>query len=240
MCPSKRAGFFIVVDGIDGAGKSTQIARLSKIFSSSTRELVVSREPTDGKWGRMIRESATKGRLSAEDELQAFLEDRRDHCQRLIRPSLESGCIVLIDRYLYSTVAYQGLRDSSHRPSNGLSALQSDLLDSMRSEFPTPDITFFFDLPVSLALQRIRQCRGDTPNEFEQESALTAIRNCFSSMTQICPETELVDCSGDADSVTKTLMASLRESALVQRCCKIPLEDDPLYQMLLDTSGLTT
>ena len=62
-------GLFIVIEGIDGTGKSTQSKRLAEWFRSRGREVVLSREPTDGPWGKKLRESATTGRLSAEEEL---------------------------------------------------------------------------------------------------------------------------------------------------------------------------
>ena len=104
------SGLFIVLEGIDGAGKSTQIRCLTEKLAASGRPPVVSREPTDGPHGRRLRESATRGRLSAEEELATFLADRREHVSNLILPSLAAGKVVVLDRYYFSTAAYQGAR----------------------------------------------------------------------------------------------------------------------------------
>ncbi len=196
IVPSKtRRGIFIVIDGIDGAGKSTQVKRLSRWLQELGYKVTASREPTDGPFGRMIRESATTGRLSLTDELNAFLDDRREHVRTLIEPSLEQGHVVIVDRYFYSTVAYQGLRGAD----------RESLLKQMRAEFPIPDITLFFDLPVSEALRRISENRGEVPNEFEQEAALTEIRSSFQSMAEMCKEVRRVDCNTTPDEVAESI-----------------------------------
>src|SRR5690606_29927239 len=103
-------GLFIVLEGIDGTGKSTQAVRLGEWFSRAGHEVLISREPTDGPWGRKLRESAATGRLSADEELECFLEDRRQHVRELIEPALREGKVVILDRYYFSTMAYQGAR----------------------------------------------------------------------------------------------------------------------------------
>ncbi|TWU31583.1 dTMP kinase [Novipirellula artificiosorum] len=196
------AGVFLVIDGIDGAGKSTQVGRLADLVRLAGRTVLQSREPTDGPWGRKIRESAISGRMSPEQERHAFLQDRREHVLTRITPALRRGDVVIVDRYFYSTVAYQGLRggDTEH------------LLEQMLAEFPIPDLTLFFDLPVPVALTRISENRGDTPNEFEAKEALTKIRSSFQQMASVCPEVCTIDCSGTADDVTRLIAKALLES----------------------------
>ncbi|TWU24938.1 Thymidylate kinase [Novipirellula galeiformis] len=193
-------GVFIVIDGIDGAGKSTQVDRLCVWLRSQGYEVTQSREPTDGRWGKMIRASATTGRLSAEDELNAFIEDRREHVATLIQPALAKGNVVVVDRYFYSTVAYQGLRGAD----------TGSLLSEMRGEFPAPDLALFFDLPVDVALQRISEHRGDVPNEFEQEDALTEIRKSFHHMATQCAEVEVVDCTPTPDEIAENVISRVQ------------------------------
>ena len=72
-------GVLVAVEGIDGAGKTTQVERLTELFTREGYSVVRTKEPTDGPWGRKLRESATTGRLSPEDELDTFLRDRREH-----------------------------------------------------------------------------------------------------------------------------------------------------------------
>jgi dTMP kinase len=100
----------IAIEGIDGAGKTTQVQMLREALERIGEHPVASKEPTNGRWGKLIKESATTGRLSIEDELNAFLHDRTEHVDSLVSPELNKGGIVILDRYFYSSIAYQGSR----------------------------------------------------------------------------------------------------------------------------------
>ena len=136
-------GRFLVFEGIDGAGKSTQIELLAQALRERGLDPVLSREPTDGPWGRRLRESATTGRMSAADELAHFIHDRTEHVKQLIEPSLAAGRWVILDRYYYSTIAYQGVR--------GLDP--QGLLQQMERLFPKPDRVFLLDLDPAAGLR---------------------------------------------------------------------------------------
>jgi dTMP kinase len=164
-------GLFIVIEGIDGTGKSTQVKRLGDWFESHGREVVLSREPTAGPWGSKVRESAASGRLSAAEELQCFLNDRAEHVRELIRPALAAGKVVILDRYYFSTMAYQGAR--------GFDPVE---IRRRNEEFaPVPDRLLIMDLDVDTALERIG-VRGDTANEFEKRDSLERCREIFLSL----------------------------------------------------------
>jgi dTMP kinase len=164
-------GLFIVIEGIDGTGKSTQSKRLAEWFRSRGREVVLSREPTDGPWGKKLRESATTGRLSAEEELECFLNDRREHVEMSIKPALAEGKVVILDRYYFSTMAYQGARGFDP----GEIRLRNEAFA------PQPDLLLILDLSVESAHGRIG-ARGDTANEFEQRDTLSRCREIFLSL----------------------------------------------------------
>lgn len=188
------AGLFIVIEGIDGTGKSTQAKRLGEWFTSQGREVVLSREPTAGPWGQKVRESAATGRLSPEDELQYFLNDRLQHVEELIKPSLAAGKVVILDRYYFSTMAYQGARGfdpNEIRRKNELFA-------------PVPDLLLIMDLDVDTALTRIG-ARGDTANEFEQRDNLTRCREIFLSL-QNEPFARVICSNGTLDEVAKRVI----------------------------------
>jgi dTMP kinase len=182
-------GTFIVLDGIDGTGKSTQARRLGDWFISQGREVVLSWEPTDGPWGAKLRASASSGRLSPEDELQYFLNDRRQHVEELIVPSLAAGKVVILDRYYFSTMAYQGAR--------GLDPAEIRILNEQFA--PVPDFLFILDLDVDAALARIG-ARGDIANEFEKRESLERCREIFLSLKDE-PFTRIIDSSGSLDEV---------------------------------------
>ena len=182
-------GLFIVIEGIDGTGKSTQARRLGESFQSQGREVVLSREPTDGPWGKRLRESASTGRLSPEDELQYFLNDRRQHVDELIKPALAEGKVVILDRYYFSTMAYQGAR--------GFDPLE---IRKRNEEFaPVPDLLLILDLDVDTAHTRIG-VRGDTTNEFEKRENLMRCREIFLSLKDE-PFVRVIDSEGTLDEV---------------------------------------
>ena len=167
-CKPARQGLFIVLEGIDGTGKSTQARRLAEWFQRRGRDVVLSREPTDGPWGSKLRESANSGRLSAEEELECFINDRRQHVSDKILPSLAAGKVVILDRYYFSTMAYQGAR-----------GFDPDCIRRSNEQFaPVPDLLLILDLNVDDALARIGR-RGDSANEFEQREALQRCRDIF-------------------------------------------------------------
>jgi dTMP kinase len=164
-------GTFIVIEGIDGTGKSTQVARLAEWFTAHGREVVVSREPTDGPWGKQLRESAASGRLEPAQELEYFLNDRRQHVAELIAPALAAGKVVILDRYYFSTMAYQGAR--------GFDPAEIRRLNEAFA--PLPDLLLILDLDVEAAHGRIGT-RGDTANAFEQRETLERCRQIFLSL----------------------------------------------------------
>lgn len=172
-----KKGRLIVVEGIDGAGKSTQVKRLAEALRAAGRTVVVSREPTDGPWGKKLRASASTGRMSPDEELHAFIEDRRQHVAELIQPALDRGDDVLLDRYYYSTIAYQGIRGGD------VAAIRS----ANEAIAPKPDLVLLIDFDPQLALSRISQSRGEVPNEFEKLDQLQAIRRIFLECAAVEP-----------------------------------------------------
>jgi dTMP kinase len=189
-------GLFLVIEGIDGTGKSTQAQRLAEWLRERGREVVTSREPTDGPWGRKLRESAATGRLSPEDELEYFLRDRRQHVEEVIAPALAAGKVVILDRYYFSTMAYQGAR--------GFDPAE---IRRRNEEFaPVPDLLLVLDLEVDAALERIG-ARGDTANEFEKRDSLQKCREVFLSLAGE-PFVRVISTNGTPDEVG----AAIREA----------------------------
>ncbi len=129
-------GILVAFEGIDGAGKTTQANRLAERLRAADIDFVQSKEPTSGKWGTLLRASATTGRLSPEDELAAFVNDRREHVETLIRPALKAGKVVIVDRYYFSTVAYQGAR--------GLDA--AEVMRANEAFAPEPDLLVLLEV----------------------------------------------------------------------------------------------
>lgn len=168
---SPSPGLLVVIEGIDGTGKSTQAKALATWLREQGHDAIASREPTDGPWGRKIRATAATGRLSPAEELDYFLCDRREHVAEIIAPALAAGKIVVLDRYYFSTMAYQGSRGVD----------PGEIRRTNEDFAPVPDLLLILDLDVDTALQRIGS-RGDTANEFEQRGSLARCREIFLSL----------------------------------------------------------
>jgi dTMP kinase len=141
-----KRGRLLAFEGLDGCGKSTQLAALARALREAGHEVIATREPTDGPDGRRIRAMARSGEAVApEQELRWFVEDRRAHVAEVIGPALASGRLVLTDRYYLSTVAYQGAR--------GLDP-EAILRDS-EAEFPLPDLAIVLEIDPAVALERV-------------------------------------------------------------------------------------
>jgi len=197
MIPVQRQGLFIVFEGTDGTGKSTQIDLLDKYLQQNEYPVVTTREPTDGKYGQIIRKLySDRAKYSPEEELQLFLEDRREHVNTLIVPALNEGKIILCDRYFLSTAAYQG----------AIGFDPEEILQ--RNAFaPPPDIAFLLQMPLEEALSRIVDNRGDTLNDFEGLESLKKVAKIFNGINRsyICK----IDASGSAAEVHYRIIARL-------------------------------
>lgn len=187
---------FIAFEGIDGSGKSTQAKKFVEWARAQGREVVSSREPTDGPWGKKIREARFTARLSPQDELEAFINDRKEHVESLIKPALARGAIVVVDRYYYSTVAYQGARGLDPQA----------LLARNRAFAPVPDCVVLVDLDPKLALERI-QSRGEGTDLFENLAALTKVRQIFLSLVD--SHVAVIDGARDPEVVFADVKARL-------------------------------
>ena len=174
--PKSRKGALIVFEGIDGAGKSTQAKLLFERLKKAGFDAVLSREPTGGEWGRKLRGliESGRGRTTPEEELDWFIKDRFQHVEALIRPSLKEGKIIVLDRYYFSTMAYQG-------------ALGLDPWDIERRnrEFaPEPDLLFLIEIPPQKGLQRIKEARDKGTDSFERENYLFRVSQIFNSLNK--------------------------------------------------------
>jgi len=188
---------FIVIEGIDGTGKSTQAKRLADHLTSQGKTVILSREPTDGPWGTLLRNSASTGRLSPEEELETFLKDRRQHVEEKIAPALAAGHTVILDRYYFSTMAYQGARGFDPQ----------EIRRKNEAFAPIPDLLLILDLDVDTAIERIG-VRGDTANEFEQLANLARCREIFLTLKDE-PFARIIPTDSGPDEVTRRILKSL-------------------------------
>ncbi len=142
-----KKGVFIVIEGLDGSGKTTQTVLLTEQLSK-THSVFCTAEPSNGKIGAFIRQSCLYGekRLPTEAEALLFAADRIEHLQNEIKPALEEGKVVVCDRYIYSSLAYQG--------SAGLSL---DWIKTINARALQPDFAIFIDVPAERVIERLQR-----------------------------------------------------------------------------------
>ena len=193
-------GLFIVFEGIDGTGKSSQCKLLHQALLDLGYTVHLDKEPSDQKYGAIVRQSATTGRLSPEKELEYFHLDRKMHVEELINPAKTAGEIVILDRYYFSTMAYQGQRGFDPK----------ELRKQNEAFAPKPDLLFILDLPVEISLERIGG-RGDTANEFEQKDALQYCRDTFLGVANE-PFAHVIDTQVTIEEVHAAVMEVVRKA----------------------------
>ncbi|KKN38440.1 hypothetical protein LCGC14_0753390 [marine sediment metagenome] len=166
-----QKGILIVFEGIDGSGKSTQAKILLERLQEEDFDAVYFREPSKGKWGRKIKKKALHpDSLSPEEELDLFQKDRRENVEQNLKPALKKKKIVILDRYYYSNIAYQGAK-----------GIDEKLIRRMNEEFAVePDLVFIFDIDPKKGLERIEN-RKKKDKLFEREDYLVKVREIFRS-----------------------------------------------------------
>jgi len=187
-------GLLVVVEGIDGTGKTTLIERLAKYCHAKKLECIVGREPTNGPWGMLLRQSARSGRLPLEEELELFMKDRAEHVEQVIRTALAAGKIVLLDRYYFSTAAYQGARGAD----------AGAIIEANEKFAPIPDLLLLLDVSPETGRCRITR-RGDQIDAFEQAEYQEKVRRIYLGLDR--PYVRLIDASRHPDAVWRDCLA---------------------------------
>ncbi|MBD8529205.1 MULTISPECIES: dTMP kinase [unclassified Massilia] len=211
-------GILIAIDGIDGAGKTTQVHLLRSAFEQIGETVVISKEPTDGKWGQKLRDSALNGRLPFDEELDLFIRDRQDHLKNKIIPALEAGNIVILDRYFYSTIAYQGILVENPKT----------IVERIRANVLEPDAAFWLDLPADLAVNRVT-ARDGKPNLFEKQEDLAKAGEIFRSIAEVDNVLQRLDATMAVQFSHHEIIQKLIAGAVkTKRCRKAYGCDEPI------------
>ena len=165
-------GKFIVIEGLDGSGKSSQVDLLSEFLQEKGREVILKNEPTtESEAGIKIRK-ILKGEIKAEpmERQNLFVQDRKEHLERKIIPALENGVWVVCSRYIFSTLAF-GSADG----------LDFDELRKMNQDFLLPDITIFLNVSPEECIKRI-EARGEQKELFEKLDQLKKVDGYYQKM----------------------------------------------------------
>ncbi|MEM9098100.1 MAG: dTMP kinase [Pseudomonadota bacterium] len=201
-----KQGLFVTIEGIDGSGKSTQIRRLADALSGEGHQVLLTREPGGSPGAEEIRRLLVEGppdRWSADTEILLFTAARRDHLERKIRPALARGEIVLCDRFVDSTRAYQG----SGPLRSKIDALHRLMIGQ------DPDLTLILDIDPEDAFRRAGD-RGDQEDRFEQNGLAfqQSLRAAFHQIAADDPaRVRLIDATGAPEAVTPRLLAVLQD-----------------------------
>jgi dTMP kinase len=210
----KRPGRFIVLEGIDGAGTTTQTARLVERLRGEAPKSPAraTREPSDGPIGSLVRQVLTGrivipgGRAPGWATMALlFAADRMDHVESEIEPILAAGGIVVSDRYDASSLAYQSV--SSGR--GGEKAVE--WIRELNKHAPRPDLTIVIDLPSDLAAVR-REVRGEPAQLYEQNEVQRALAEFYRDLARHMPNDRVViiDGNGSMDDVHARVYAAYR------------------------------
>ncbi len=199
----------IAVEGIDGAGKSTQIPRIAQWFREHGQRVSLSCEPTHGPIGMKIRTAEV--RWPPDVERQLFVDDRKEHIETCLKPALDRGEIAITDRYFYSSIAYQGTRLDAfdHTPTQReLEDLQDQIYQQHLTFAPEADILIYIRLAVDVALERMKSSREGL-DPFENRQNLERVAHAFERIITRHPCPITADASLPPDQVTARIWEQL-------------------------------
>lgn len=163
---------FIALEGIDGSGKGTHTKKLNKWVKEKGHETFLTQEPTGGEIGKLLRRALKKGELDPRAEALLFAADRTEHVKE-IKQKLADGAVVITERYLYSSIAYQGA-----------SGVSIKWLMELNRFAPIPDLVLFLDIPPEVGIERISSgssLRGSVRERehFERSDFLGKVRDVY-------------------------------------------------------------
>lgn len=195
---------FIVLEGIDGSGTTTQLERLAAHLTARGRRVHTTREPSQGPIGRLLREILLGGHRRPDgggvDGLAMallFAADRRDHLTREIEPALAAGLDVISDRYLLSSLAYQ--------------AQEADRawVAGLARDVRVPDLTILLDLPISVAAAR-RRAAGRPDERYDADDIQARVAARYRELAAVTPNTVVLDAAASIEDVTTAIATALQ------------------------------
>lgn len=215
MTPPMQKGRFVVLEGIDGAGTTTQTARLVERLRRESKVKVVStREPSDGPIGSLIRQVLT-GRVVAPEGRAPnwatmallFAADRMDHVDVEILPCVQAGGVVVSDRYDASSLAYQSVSSGTGGPG------AVEWIRQLNRHAVRPDLTIVLDLSPEAAAAR-REARGEPAQLYEQNETQRALATFYRDLAKHMPNDRIavIDAGGSIDEVHERVYAAYREA----------------------------
>lgn len=186
-----KTGKFITLEGIDGAGKSTQLAWIVELLQQAGLQPVVTREPGGTALGERLRALLLDKSMAmhAETETLLMFAARREHLDKVILPALQQGQWVISDRFTDASFAYQG-------GGRGLDNAKLEILEQWVQGELQPDLTLYFDVPVEVGQQRVSQIKNADRFEQEQAGFFQRVRNAYLDRARQFPDRiQIIDSS---------------------------------------------
>lgn len=204
---AKSRGHFIVLEGLDGAGTTTQAERLALRLRQKGHRALVTREPSDGPLGLLLRQALTgrlglpggRGALSQQTLALMFAADRMDHLEAQVHPALEQGITVICDRYVLSSLAYQGMN------------VEMQWVHELNREATTPDLTLYVEIDLETAKKR-RELRGGEEELFDADEKQRQVRAQYERAIELIRDNDRIariDGSRSIEEVTEACWAEM-------------------------------
>ena len=198
-------GLFITFEGADGCGKTTQMNLLAKFLENKGYDIVLTREPGAKGLGEKIREILLNydGEVADRCESFLFLADRAQNIETIVKPSVNSGKIVLCDRHIDSTVAYQGY-------GRGLDLNQINMFNNIAVNGMKPDLTFVFDIDIETSMQRV----GNEKDRMEKSGKefFNKVREGYLSIAKHEPNrVKVIDASKSITEIHENIIAIIEQ-----------------------------
>lgn len=195
-------GLFVSVEGIDGAGKSTHVAFIKEYMEDKGLKVIITREPGGTALGEKIRDLLLHSSTSIHEitELYLLFASRQELISQVIEPSLSSGVCVIADRYIDASIAYQGYgRKIGQEKLDKIIALLDPQLKT--------DLTFLFDVPLTLAIERVSRNKKKDRIEKESEDFFTTVQNAYHKIAENEPNRVKVIQTNQHIEATQILLA---------------------------------
>jgi len=186
-------GLLIVIEGLDGAGLSTQAAALAEYLKGKNKRVMLTKEPTASPIGKLIKSALNRNPELSLFALQLlFAADRAEHLEKEIEPALSANEIVISDRYILSSLAFGAVDNDV------------EFLKEINSRFRKPDLTVIIDTPPRVCLDRITRSR-DNVELFEEERRLEKVRKQFLALKNYFDNTFIVAGNREKAKVSKDI-----------------------------------
>src|SRR3989344_5724437 len=209
-------GKFIVIEGLDGSGKSAQVDLLAHFLRQQGKDVILKNEPTtESEAGIKIRK-ILKGEITAEpmERQRLFVQDRGEHLKNKIIPALQEGKFVLVSRYAFSTIAY------GH--SDGLNV---DELIKMNEDFLLPDLTILIDVSPEECIERIEK-RGETKELFERKEKLEKVNEIYKKLPEMFENVSVINGERPIEEVFNDIKKLVEEKTITELEKFAPIRED--------------